>query len=373
MNGLPARHSLTHDDLKQFERQMRLPGVGLAGQRRLLHAHVAVIGLGALGCPVVTYLARAGVGRMTVYDQDTVAIHNLHRQTIYTRDDVGRAKAEVVRERVSYHERGIEITAITEHFTAAAELPPDVNLILDCTDRFSSRFTVHDAARRGGIDLVSGAVSGFSGQLTTYRFSEAPAPCLRCLYPQAPPDGCTGSCAADGILGAAAGVIGAWQATVALRLLLKMDPPETATTCNIDLASFSVSAFSWPARDGCACMIESGAVPSDVADVAPEVTLTGTRPSATADDSRFPATIVDIREPEEELPLDATLVPLRERVPMDRFLDSLDRREREIHYVLICEHGVRSALAREMMESAGFPAVSDVAGGFAALRSRIRG
>ena len=245
-------------DAAYFSRQMRLPGVGYAGQQRLATARVLVIGAGALGSPALTYLARAGVGHLTICDGDRVAYHNLHRQTLYARADVGRSKAEAARSALTAEFPGLDLVAVDRYLTD--RLPDDnrPDIVLDCTDRFSSRFAVHDAARAAGVDLVSAAVGGGTGQLQVFRFSQAASPCLRCLYPDPPDDGCTGSCAEDGILGAAAGAIGSWQALLALHILLGLREPASATTFTVELATMELTAMGWDAREGCSCGAATG-------------------------------------------------------------------------------------------------------------------
>lgn len=378
MNGSWAIPSKV--DTAYFQRQMQLPSIGYDGQARLAAAHVAVVGLGALGSPVVTYLARAGVGRLTLFDGDEVAYHNLHRQTLFSRDDVGRPKAEVVARvlRAEYPE--LQLTAESRYFSDALDEdaapderasnmlvladPPD--LLLDCTDRFSSRFAVHDAGRRLGVNVVSAAVAGFTGQLHIYPFALGRSPCLRCLYPDAPADGCTGSCAVDGILGAVAGTMGSWQALTALRFLLGEQPATTATTHTIELTAMEVMTTSWDADPDCPLCGNHEVIPSQERPrrEVPSETIAPARRTP-------PTRTIDVREAEEIIPVDRAALPGAEHVPLDQLLSSLDELDRDEAYLLVCEHGVRSAMARDAMVDAGFPDVVHLAGGYAALRAMI--
>ncbi|MFW5695984.1 MAG: ThiF family adenylyltransferase [Alkalispirochaeta sp.] len=370
MNGSLAIQSRV--DTAYFQRQMQLPAIGYEGQARLATAHVAVVGLGALGAPVVTYLARAGVGRMTLFDGDEVAYHNLHRQTLFTRADVGRPKAVAVADLLRTEYPDLQFVAEPRYFsepdgatTAAlsSDDPPD--LLLDCTDRFSSRFTVHDAGHRLGINVISAAVSGFTGQLHVYPFAFGRSPCLRCLYPEGLTDGCTGSCALDGILGAVAGTMGSWQAVTAVRMLIGEQPAAVATTHTIELTTMEIMTTNWD--PDLTCPLCGGDSASTLrARVNPE------RSAPTAVKPLPPTRTIDLREAGEIAAMDRAILPGAEHVPLDRFLAALDDLDQTDSYLLVCEHGVRSAMARDTMVAAGFRTVSHIAGGYAALRAMIQ-
>lgn len=379
-------------DSSYFQRQMRLPGIGITGQRRLQTSHALVVGLGALGCPVVTYLARAGVGRLTLFDGDHVAYHNLHRQTLYGPQDVEKPKAGTVAAwlrsehpslLVDEHDTWFDGTILQDvgrenalpTRTRATRAPVDI--ILDCTDRFSSRFIVHDAAHRAGVDLVSAAVTAFSGQIQVLRFSRDRSPCLRCLYPEAPPDGCTGSCAEDGILGAAAGTMGSLQALTALRVLLGMETMTPAAIHSVDLAKMTIMTNAWDPDPACPCCGVGAVTRRATAPFVEAVSLNDEalkhRPGTlTVPENGVSSRIIDLREPWEVTNVDRLLLPSAELIPLERFLASLDQLDHSETYVLACEHGVRSEIARDRMRTAGFPHVVHVAGGFSALRERLQ-
>jgi len=363
-------------DVEYFARQMRLPGVGPAGQMRLQNAHVVVVGLGALGCPVVTYLARAGVGRVTLFDGDTVEYHNLHRQTLFERSDVGRRKADVIAGYLGREFPDMEVDGRAEFLdgstTAEIFRSLDADVVLDCTDRFSSRFVVHDAAQRSGVQLISASVSSSAGQLFLLPFGESRKPCLRCLYQDAPPDGCTGSCAEDGILGATAGVMGTLQALTTLRFLLNLPGPDTATVHTVDLVGLEIMSISWEADPKC---LLCGAGKTEEPTQTPGTFRTETTLPARTESEVTPAgpvRIIDLREPGEAVEMDAFFFPDAEKQPFDRFLETLTELDRRGRYLLVCEHGIRSRHVVDIMIDAGFEHVSDVAGGFAGLRERVR-
>jgi adenylyltransferase/sulfurtransferase len=385
MNGSLATRNRV--DTAYFQRQMQLPAIGYAGQARLADAHVAVVGLGALGSPAVTYLARAGVGRLTLCDGDEVAYHNLHRQTLFSREDVGRPKAEVVAEVLRREYPSLEFAVEARYFSEAPgggdaprdpeaprspvaptttllsrDDPPD--LLLDCTDRFSSRFAVHDAGHRLGVNVVSAAVAGFTGQLHVYPFALGRSPCLRCLYPEGLTDGCTGSCAVDGILGAVTGTMGSWQALTAVRMLVGEQPVPSATTYTIELTTMEIMTTAWDSDPSCPLCGNSAE--------APRVLPTTAEANPGSPAPLPPTRAIDLRRKEEIDAMDRALLPGVEHMPLDRFFSSMDDLDREASYLLVCEHGTRSAMARDAMVAAGFQNVAHLAGGYAALRAMVQ-
>src|SRR5690606_32620161 len=154
----------------QYMRQMRLPELGETGQRRLCAARVAVLGAGGLGAPVLSYLAAAGVGRLTVLDPDTVDETNLHRQVLFTAEDVGRGKAEVTAQGLRDLNQGIHVDVLAELVTPANALEQlgGRDLVLDGTDNFPPRYLASDACELLDIPLVWGSILGFSGQVSVF-------------------------------------------------------------------------------------------------------------------------------------------------------------------------------------------------------------
>lgn len=213
---------LNRDQNLRYARQILLPEVGGAGQEKLLAAHAVVVGAGGLGSPVLLYLAAAGVGRITVVDDDTVALSNLQRQVLYDTVQVGLGKASMAAARIDALNPEVRVTVRAERMTAAnaAELLAGADVALDCLDSFGSRFTLSDACAAQGTPLVSAAIQGFTGLLAVFDPASG-GPCYRCLTPAPPPRGGNArACEDTGILGAVAGWVGTAQALAAQRLIL---------------------------------------------------------------------------------------------------------------------------------------------------------
>jgi molybdopterin/thiamine biosynthesis adenylyltransferase len=206
--------------LRRYARHLVLPEIGEAGQRKLAASSVLIAGAGGLGSPLIAYLAAAGIGRLVIADGDRVELSNLQRQVIYETGDIGRLKTEAARDRAEElnPDCAIELlTALTQE--NAAERIGGVDIVADGTDNFEARFAIHDACYHGRKILVSAAVIGFSGQLSTFKAHlGAPHPCYRCFVSTQPPR--DRSCSQEGVLGAAAGVMGALQAVEVIKELL---------------------------------------------------------------------------------------------------------------------------------------------------------
>ena len=208
-------------EIERYARHLVLREVGGPGQQKLKAARVLIVGTGGLGSPAALYLAAAGVGTMILADPDDVDLSNLQRQVVYTEDDIGRPKAEAAADRLAALNPHIFVAGFEGAFDAetADELISGVDLVLDGTDDFATRFCVSDACVRQGKTLVSGAIGRWTGQIGVF----SGRPCYRCLVPETPPDAET--CVAVGVVGALAGVIGSMMALEAVKLITGAGEP----------------------------------------------------------------------------------------------------------------------------------------------------
>jgi molybdopterin-synthase adenylyltransferase len=211
--------NLSDEELERYARHLVLREVGGPGQAKIRQARVLVIGAGGLGSPLALYLAAAGVGALGLVDDDTVSLSNLQRQILYRASDVGRAKVEAGAEALKALNNGVRIEPHAVRLDAknALDLIGRYDIVADGSDNFATRFLVNDACFFAKKILVSAAVTEFDGQLATYKaFDKSGAyPCYRCLFPEAPTD--APNCSEAGVLGAAAGVMGALQALEVLK------------------------------------------------------------------------------------------------------------------------------------------------------------
>jgi molybdopterin/thiamine biosynthesis adenylyltransferase len=233
--------------LERYSRQLVLPQWSEAAQRALGEASVLVVGAGALGSPVATYLAGAGVGRLGIVDEDAVELSNLHRQHLHFTPDIGVPKAHSAAAKLGFLNNDVVIEPYQAAFNEAMLEGQD--LVVDCTDAFATRYAINAACCAAGIPLVEGGVVGTSGLVMTIRPGESA--CYRCAFPQPPADGAVPSCAEAGVLGPAAGVIGSLQALEALKLLAGLPGTLTDAFLQVDLATYEFLRVSVRRRDGC--------------------------------------------------------------------------------------------------------------------------
>ena len=207
--------SFSDEEVERYARHLVLREIGGPGQQALKTARVLIVGAGGLGAPAALYLAAAGVGRLALADPDIVSLSNLQRQVLYGVDDIDRSKVETAKARLGSINPHVRVETIGAAVTAAnAEaMVSRFDLVLDGTDNFEARFIVNDACMAAGKTLVSGAIGRWTGQVAVFRGR----PCYRCLAPDIPPDAET--CAAVGVVGALAGVIGSMMALEAVKLI----------------------------------------------------------------------------------------------------------------------------------------------------------
>jgi len=218
---------LSDDELDRYARHIVLPQIGGAGQLRLKAARVAVVGAGGIGAGAIPALAGAGVGRLTIIDDDQVELSNLQRQPIYSTAEVGQAKAELAAAFVGSRNPEIAVATISERIdTGNAEtILANHDLILDGTDNFATRLVVSDAAVNLGIPIISAAAQQFQGQVALFRGK----PCYRCFVGDAfDADDCD-TCAELGVLGALTGTMGHFAALLAIRAIAGIGPDAAGT------------------------------------------------------------------------------------------------------------------------------------------------
>jgi adenylyltransferase/sulfurtransferase len=213
--------SLSDRQLDRYARHIVLRDIGGAGQAKLLVSHVLLIGAGGIGCPAIQYLAAAGVGTISVVDDDVVSLSNLQRQVLYGEEHVGRPKVEAAAEAVKRLNPDVQFHAIKQRITS--ETSPDilsgVDAVIDGSDNFATRLIVNDLCLSAKVPLVSAAIGQFHGQIGTFTGWLPEAPCYRCFVGDAhDPEDCD-DCATQGVLGAMCGLMGSFAAMEAIRLL----------------------------------------------------------------------------------------------------------------------------------------------------------
>ena len=217
--------SFSPEEIIRYQRHLSLAGFGPEAQATLQRSRVLVIGAGGLGCPILLYLAAAGVGQLTIIDADMVDVSNLQRQVLFTTADIGHPKVEAAARRLVALNPCIKVTAHIARLTRsnALELIQAHDVVVDGSDNFATRYLVNDACILAGRPLVYGAIQGFEGQASVFNYKKGPT--YRCLFPEPPAPGTVPNCAEAGVLGVLPGLIGTVQATEAIKILTGIGDP----------------------------------------------------------------------------------------------------------------------------------------------------
>ncbi|MCD4484494.1 molybdopterin-synthase adenylyltransferase MoeB [Chromobacterium vaccinii] len=243
---------LDDEALLRYSRHILLPEIDIDGQRRLLAARALIVGAGGLGSPAALYLASAGVGRITIVDDDAVELSNLQRQIAHDTASLGQGKAESAARRMAAMNPSIEVRPLAERLSGdrLMEEAAAHDLVLDCSDNFATRHAVNRACVAARVPLVSGAAVRFSGQLAVFDSRDAASPCYHCLFPDEG-EASDGPCATFGVLSPLVGVIGSLQAVEAVKLLAGVAPALGKLTL-YDALSGGFKQIRVPRDPGCA-------------------------------------------------------------------------------------------------------------------------
>lgn len=221
--------------LTRYARHILLDELGIEGQERLLASRVLIVGAGGLGSPAALYLAAAGVGRMTLVDDDLVELSNLQRQILHDMAGLGRPKAESGRDALQALNPDVQVQALVERLDEARlrALALDADVVLDCCDNFATRHAINRACVAARKPLVSGAAIKFSGQISVYDLRDDEAPCYHCLFPEAD-DVEELRCSTTGVLGPLVGMVGSVQAAEAIKVITGMGEPLVGRLLSVD-------------------------------------------------------------------------------------------------------------------------------------------
>ena len=367
--------TLSAGERARYQRHLALPEIGAAGQEKLKAARVLVVGAGGLGSPAALYLAAAGCGTLGLLDCDRVELSNLQRQVLFDSAQIGRPKAEAGGERLASLNADIRVVAHAVELKAAnvRAVLADYDLVLDGSDRLSTRYLVNDACVIMGRALVSAAIHRFEGQVMTY--VPGRGPCYRCLFPEAA-DGVVANCAEAGVLGVLPGVLGTLQATEAIKLITGVGTPLVGRFLTYDALELSFREFRVQRRRDCAVCGETPMItePRDqkpsqatagpgVRRLTPQALATLLAPGAAA-----PPPLIDVRERWE---FDTGHLPGAVNIPTSELPRRLGEIPRSGGPVFICRSGGRSLRACTMALEAGVASAANLEGGMLAWAAQI--
>jgi adenylyltransferase/sulfurtransferase len=378
--------TLSDEEVRRYARHLILPEVGPEGQARLKAASVLLVGTGGLGSPAALYLAAAGVGTLGLVDFDVVDESNLHRQILFGTSDVGRPKLEAAAARLRDVNPLVKVVSFPTRLTSANALSilADFDVVADGTDNFPTRYLVNDACVLLGKPNVYASIFRFEGQASV--FWAAKGPCYRCLYAEPPPEGLVPSCAEGGVLGVLPGLLGLFQATETVKLLLGIGEPLVGRLVLVDALAMRFRELKIRKNPDCVvcgprptvtrlidyeAFCAGGAKPVPVVASAkmfghvPEVTVDELKAMRERGDSFV---LVDVREPREWAIAD---LPDSVKIPLGTLPQSLDKLSKQDAIVVYCRTGGRSGNAVQFLMEAGFENAKNLVGGINKWAERI--
>lgn len=357
----------------RYSRHLVLPEVGPVGQQRLKESRVLLIGAGGLGSPLGLYLAAAGVGRLGLVDFDAVEESNLQRQVLHGTSWLGHSKLDSARARLLDLNPHLQVDLYPERFCAANahRIGEPYELIIDGTDNFSTRYLTNDLCVLTGKPNVYGSIYRFDGQVSVFDPARG-GPCYRCLYPEPPPAELAPSCAEGGVLGVLPGIVGALQATEALKWLLGKGELLRGRLLLVDALRMRFQELRIARDPGCPvcgeqptirelCDLAVACAPAQVPEIGPD--------ELRQELPRFH--LLDVREDWEWqlvnlAELGAIHLPLGEIVHRAHELDS------SRDWVVYCKSGARSARAVRMLQQQGWSSVRSLTGGILAWQDQVQ-
>jgi molybdopterin/thiamine biosynthesis adenylyltransferase/rhodanese-related sulfurtransferase len=366
---------MTDEERVRYSRHLIMPEVGAEGQGRLNAARVLCIGAGGLGSPAALYLAAAGVGTIGLVDFDDVDLSNLQRQILHGTGDVGRKKVDSARDRLQEANPQIDVELHDCRFTSAnaAELVAHYDIVVDGSDNFATRYLSSDVCVWSKKPNVYGSVFRFEGQATIFA-PHLGGPCYRCLFPEPPAAGSVPNCAEAGVLGVLPGIIGMIQATEAIKLILGAGDSLLGRLLHFDALKMRFREFNLRRDPGCPVCGESPTITEPVDYEEFCGTRTGAISSISVSDLKRKidqgegVMIVDVREPFEH---EIARIENSKLIPLGELPERLDELDRAQEIVVHCHTGMRSALAVDLLQEAGFEKASNLTGGIEAWAAEI--
>ena len=342
-------------NLERYDRQIKLQGFGIEAQEKLPSAKLLVIGAGGLGCPVLQYLTAAGVGNIGIVDDDKVSLSNLHRQILYTTNDIGKPKTEVAFERLNSMNPEIQINFISERITTknAIQILSDYDLVIDCSDNFPTRYLLDDACRILKKPLIFGAIYQYEGQVAIFNVKDNKGVTTnyRHLFLKPPKPEEVPDCNDAGVLGVLPGIIGTVQATEAIKLITGIGEPLINRLMTINVLDYQTAIFEIPNEN-----LSNKNIPSNVSEFEKmnyelhcgidQIGINNISASDFKEKAELPDTIViDVRESDEYPKLEIPYLA----VPLGQLKDHSNQINKR-NVILVCQSGKRSLAGAQVLQ-----------------------
>ena len=240
--------------VERYSRQIVLKNVGPIGQKKIITSKVLVVGAGGLGCPVIDYLSRAGVGNIGVVDNDKVNISNIHRQSLYSSKDIGKFKVNVVKQKIKLINPQVNIKTFKTRIEKKniEKIFKNYHFIIDGSDNFKTKFLLNEYSLKYNKVLIVGAISKMDGHIFTFNFKNKKDTCLKCFYQSEPSDEIL-NCEHEGILGPVAGIVGNIQAIEVLKKILNLSKESNNKILILDLLNLNFRKVQFNKKKSCIC------------------------------------------------------------------------------------------------------------------------
>ncbi|HLJ84547.1 MAG TPA: molybdopterin-synthase adenylyltransferase MoeB [Candidatus Eremiobacteraceae bacterium] len=364
---------LSQDERLRYRRHLRLPDVGLEGQRKLKQARVALIGAGGLGAPSALYLAAAGVGTIGIIDDDVVDASNLQRQVIHSTSTIGQKKTASAAQRIHELNPHVKVEQRVERLTpeTAVDFVRGYDIVVDGADNFPTRYAASDACVIAEKPYVYGAVYRFEGHVSW--FDARTGPCYRCLFPEAPPAGLAPSCEDAGVLGVVPGIIGLLQATEAIKAIIGIGTPLSGRLLVYDALDASFRELRVRKDPACPACGDSSTMsaPLGAADACAgdgqrsasvQQTPFDVQPQAVKDrlDRKDAFEFLDVRDDDE---IEIAALPHTMHIPAHEVAERVAEIPRDRDVVVFCHSGGRSSRVTTLLRMQGFENVFNMNGG----------
>ena len=240
--------------IERYSRQIVLKDVGPSGQKKIIKSRVLVVGAGGLGCPVIDYLSRAGIGNIGVVDHDKINISNIHRQSLYNTKDIGKFKVNVLKKKIKLVNSQVKIKTFKKKIERKniEKIFKGYDFIVDGSDNFKTKFLLNEYSIKYKKILIVGAISKMDGHIFTFDFRNKNSPCLKCFYQSEPSDEVL-NCEFEGILGPVAGIVGNIQATEILKKILNLSKESNKKILILDLLNLNFRKAKFNKKKSCIC------------------------------------------------------------------------------------------------------------------------
>jgi len=374
---------LSESELERYNRHIILPEIGVEGQEKLKNARVLIAGLGGLGCPISLYLAAAGVGTLGLVDYDRVSVSNLHRQILFTADDVGKSKAVVAEQHLKHLNPDLEFKSYNLRLSPenALQIISDYDIVADGSDNFSTKYLINDSCVLLGKANVYGSILRFEGQVSTYCPGRAYPynhfPCYRCIFPEPPASEEVPSCEEAGVIGVLAGIIGSIQATEVIKLILGKGELLAGRLVILDALKMKFKEIKFERNTQC-CVCGDNPTIRNISDynyqffcqtsvespMQNEITVQELKKKM---DNQENFVLLDVREPAEKQIADIGGI----LIPLNSLPYQLEKLNKEDEIIVYCRTGNRSNYAAEWLRKQGYTKAKNLTGGIHAWSDAI--